>query len=222
MHRRGEGRSNPVRQRRPDSRLRGRGQGRAPDPAHRDGALNLWDRCGRVAVRGRHRHRGPHQDHYHQPDAGPRDLSDRPASLDHHAGMAQRRQRAGCADACDRGIRVPCAQPADRQACAACRRASHPQPAAHSASAEGNQPAPGHGPGVAGGGHGVHQCDPGRNARDEPPGRRAVGRPARDGEWRAAAPRHQVQRRGLAAAVRSAGRGRRDQHRGRGRPRRWP
>ena len=86
---------------------------------------------------------------------------------------------------------------------------------AHPAAAEGNQPAPGHGPGVAGGGYRVHQCHPGCHARDEPPGRRAVGRPARGGEWCPVAPRHQVQRPGRAAAVRSAGRGQRHQHRGR-------
>ena len=45
---------------------------------------------------------------------------------------------------------------------------------AHPAQAERDYPAPGHGAGVAGGGHGLHQCHPGRYARDEPPSRRAA------------------------------------------------
>ena len=78
-----------------------------------------------------------------------------------------------------------------------------------------------HGPGRARGGPGVHQRDPRRHARDEPPGRRHARPAARRRQRGAAAARHPVQRRGAAGAVRAdraghgAGRGGRAARRGR-------
>ena len=122
LHRRRQGRRDPVRQRRPDPGLRRRRPGRQADPAAADDPEHVRHRRRRLAVLHRHRHGPLGEDHDHGPGAGARHLDHRPAAADDDARVAQRRDRPRRADPRHRGVRLAGAQPARRHPRAQRRR----------------------------------------------------------------------------------------------------